>query len=370
MSRSESRSESPRSETESADSLQEIIVDLPIVLAALKKFDVDSCFKVIKAATLQAEKIAKGGKMPKDPDAPKGPTPKQLLKSTGWVDYTMEHAIANGWEEFVKPNRKDGDEVLMPASVEKNGAHTYPDGKPFLKGHAMCLSKQRWSPKAKEGTHEELYNQYSAEFDARKAAAEAAAPIEEAEEVAAVVPVRKTLEAKAKELADAKAALEEKKADAKRVREAAAAQKKQDAAAAAAAEKQRKADEKTAAKALAAKAPAAKAKVSVVVKVKATAATAAAAMEPETRVKSAPKKKAWTCADDGQVHAWTWKKTNYLRNFANQVWLAAEDGACGDWCGVYVPEEDKIDESVADPYAPAEEAEEAEEADSEEDEDS
>ena len=110
---------------ESVESLsQEIVVELSTVLAALKQFDCADLFKVIKAATMEAEKRSKSESKPKkDPSAPKQPTPKQLQKSTAWVKFTQMISQERGWEEFIVRNKKSGEEILMPASVEKDGKH-------------------------------------------------------------------------------------------------------------------------------------------------------------------------------------------------------------------------------------------------------
>ena len=220
-------------------------------------------------------------------------------------------------------NKKSQEIITMPASVHNDaGEHVYPDGKKMILTHAMSLSKHRWAPKAKEGTHKDLYDEFSAEFDAQ--------PVEEAE-AAPEKPkmVRKTAEEKAKE----KAAADKVKAEQK----AAAAKEK-------AAEKTKKAA--TPAKATA---PA-----------KAVKATAKAVATPEAVVvvatgvkpkKATPKLVEWTCPADGNVYPWPYKGKNYLRNSDNQVWEADAEGGCGDWAGNFVPAEDRIDESAADPFA-------------------
>jgi hypothetical protein len=331
---------------ESVESLsQEIVVELSTVLAALKQFDCADLFKVIKTATIEAEKRSKSESKPKkDPSAPKKPTPKQLQKSTAWVKFTLLHAANVGWEEFIVCNRKSGEEILMPASVEIDGKHVYPDGKPMILTHAMSLSKQRWAPKAKEGTHEELYNVFSASFDAQ-----IAMEPEELEEYAKELPpliVRKTAEEKAAEIAAKKAELEEAKAIAKAARESEAELKKQAKAAEKEAEKQAKAAAKAAAKAT--KAPVVVKVVKAAPKPAATKPVAAKLPAPKPAVKN-PTAAVWSCPADGAVHPWNYKGTKYLRNSDHQVWLQEADGSCGDWCGVFLMEEDRIDDSVEEP---------------------
>jgi len=322
---------------------QEIEIDLSIVLAALEALDCADLFKVIKKATLEAEKRSKSESKPKK-DAEKKEVPKQFKKPKKWVDFTLEHANANGWEEFILKERKE--EIIMPASVLRDGVHVHPgSGKPLTMTQAMSLSKQRWAPKAKAGTHEALYEEFLAWFDAQAEEE----PVEEA--VVEEKPVvRKTAEQKAQEVAAKKAELEAAAAEAKAAREAAAALKKQAKEAEKEAEKKRKAAEKEAAKAAkAVPAAAVKSAVKVVVKVaaKAPAAAAAAAAKPVAKKPMAP---AWSCPNDGNAHMWTFKGTKYLRNYEGEVWLDTESGEMGDWCGVYRADGDFIDNSVADPY--------------------
>jgi len=317
---------------------QEIEIDLSIVLAALEALDCADLFKVIKKATLEAEKRSKSESKPKK-DAEKKEVPKQFKKPKKWVDFTLEHANANGWEEFILKERKE--EIIMPASVLRDGVHVHPgSGKPLTMTQAMSLSKQRWAPKAKAGTHEALYEEFLAWFDAQAEEE----PVEEA--VVEEKPVvRKTAEQKAQEVAAKKAELEAAAALAKAAREAAAAKKKEEKEAEKEAEKKRKAAEKEAAKAAAkaAAVPAAAVKPKVVVVVK--AAVKAAAAKPV-----APAAPAWSCPNDGNAHMWTFKGTKYLRNYEGEVWLDTESGEMGDWCGVYRADGDFIDNSVADPY--------------------
>jgi hypothetical protein len=340
------------STTESVESIQslEVTVDLEAVLAALKQFEAADLFKVIKTATQEAEKRVKGSKVKKE-DGPKKPTPSQLQKPTAWVRFTLKHAQEHGWEEFIISNKKSGEEILMPASEEKDGKQVYPNGKEMILTHAMSLSKQRWAPKAKEGTHEELYAEFLEEFEA--AAVEA--PVEEAPEW--LVPptiVRKTAEEKAAEMEAKKAEIEAKKAEKKEEREKA----KEEAKAA-------KEAEKATAKATKEAAKVPKAAVKVVVKPAAKApakeapkATGKEEAKAPIAEKKTPGKKpltgtataaVWSCPADGAVHPWNYKGTKYLRNSDHQVWLEDAEGGCGDWCGVFLIDENRIDDSVEEP---------------------
>ena len=317
------------STTESVESVQSLVeaVALENVVASLKSFTVADLFKVSKVALAEAEKRCKGGKL--EPKAPKEKkaTPKQLQKPTKWVRYVLEYSLANGWESFAVENKKSQEIIEMPASVEaEDGTYVYPDGKKMILTHAMSLSKQYWAPKAKEGSRKDLYDAFEAEYNASLEAEEEAEPAAEPEKPKMV---RKTAAEKAAELAAAK---EKKEAEA-------------------AAKKAAKAPKAVAAPKAAAAVPKAAVKT---VKVVAKAAAAPAAPAP-VGVKPGPKKKAaepeWSCPADGNVYPWAYKGTNYLRNSENQVWLAEADGGCGDWAGLFLKEEDRIDDSAADPFA-------------------
>jgi len=351
---------SAMSAIESVESLpQEIEIDLTIVLAALEEFGCADLFKVIKKATLEAEKRSKSESKPKK-DTEKKEVPKQFKKPKKWVDYTLEHANAYGWEEFILKDK--GEEIIMPASELREGVHVHPgSGKPLTMTQAMSLSKQRWAPRDGEGSHPALYQEFLAWYDAQVAEE----PVEEAVVEEKPVVVRKTAEQKAAEVAAKKAELEEANAIARAARESAAELKKQAKAAEKEAEKKRKAEAKAAAKAV----PAAAVKaVKVVVKaavkpapVAAVAVPVAVAVAPVSpRLPAAPvgvsrarpqaaKPAAWSCPKDDQVYPWAFKGENYLRNYENEVWKATAEGDLGEWCGKYLIDEDSIDDTVEEP---------------------
>ena len=62
------------------------------------------------------------------------------------------------------------------------------------------------------------------------------------------------------------------------------------------------------------------------------------------------KKEEWTCPDDDCVHLWTFKGKNYYRNYSNELWEVEEDMTIGDWVGMYIHSDNRIDDSVAEPY--------------------
>jgi len=325
--------------TDSVESIQslEAVVGLEVVLASLKSFAVADLFKVSKMSLAEAERRVKSGKTEPKVEKEKKPMPKQLRKPTEWVAYVLRYSLANGWPAFSAVNTKSHEEITYPASELKEGEHMYPSGKKMILTHAMSLSKKYWAPKAKEGTREDLYREFEAWFEAQ--------PVEEAAraESPKAPMVRKTAEEKEAEKKDKEA----KKAEAA---EAAKALKL-------AAKEAKKAA--TPAKAVkAASAPASPALVPAKAAVAAAVAVpAAAGVKPGPKKKVAKAVEEWSCPTDGNVYPWPYKGENLLRDFENRVWNADADGGLGDWKGIFHPEEDRIDDTVADPYADEEDEE-------------
>ena len=310
------------STTESVESVHSIemeVVPIEVVLASLKSLATADLFKVTKASVAEAEKRCKSGKLAPKVEKEKKETPKQLRKPKEWVNWVLKHAQANGWESFTVENKKANELIEMPESVQNEaGEYRFPDGKKMTLTLAMSLSKLYWAAKDKMGSHPELYAEFETEYATTLVSEEE--PVEVVEEKPKMV--RKTAAQKAEEIATAKAALEA----AKPVKVP--------------------------------KAPKAKEivpKTAVKVPAKASKAVAAVVAAPASGVKPGPKKKAvvpvWSCPADGNVYPWDYKGEKLLRNFENQVWVAEEDGGCGDWKGIYLPEEDRIDDSAADPFA-------------------
>jgi hypothetical protein len=375
---------SPVESLESA-SVVEMAVDLDTLTAALKSLEPADLFKVMKQALVEAEKRTKGGKgaavAKKAGSMPKGIVPQQLKKPRAWVDFTLQHALQNGWEPFtVYQTRKDKltgetieEEIEMPGSILHDGAYVYegsvtekqPAGKQIIQKDAMSLSKQYWSPKGKTGTHPELYE----EFEAAYAAEEPDVPDTASEASAATAPKKVVVKMTAAEKVAAaeakKAEKEAEKAAKKAAKEEEKAAKKAEKEAEKAALKAAKEAEKAAAKAAkeAAKKPAVKAIIpaaavkkvvaaAVPVKVAAVGGAGAAPVKavpvPIKKAVVKPVVEEWTCPE-GQARPWTYKGKNYLRSSDNEVWLRGADGGCGEWQGVFVPAEDRIDDSVPEP---------------------
>ena len=352
-------------------------VEMDALLASLKSLDAADLLKVMKLALAETEKRVKGvvprgraAAAKKAGSMPKGVVPPQLRKPRAWVDFTLQHALQNGWEAFTVyqtkkdkvTGEKEEEEIEMPGSVLHDGAHVYdgsvtektPAGRQLIHKDAMSLSKQRWAPKDKKGTHQALYEEFEASY------VEEAVELPDASSVATSKKVTKTTAAeKAAAAAAKKEAKEAEKAAKKAEKEAEKERKKAEKEAEKTAkkaekeaEKARKAAEKAATKKPAGKAPvpaaALKKTGGAAAPVKAATVVKAAAPAP---VKAKPVAAApeWTCPEDGMVHPWPYKGKQYLRNSDNEVWLKAADGSCGDWQGKYVPAEDRIDDSVPEP---------------------
>ncbi len=348
-----------------------------------------------KTTTKKETKPEKEKKEKKTGSQPKGKVPKQLLKPRAWVEFTLAHALENGWEEFIihqsKKDKETGEvteeEIVMPASeLNEEGCYVYegtiglpkyPSGRQMIQKEAMSLSKQRWAPKTKTGTHEELYDEFEAQYE-EPVDDEDETKSEKSESSSKVVK-RMTIAEKEAEQARKKAEKEAEKEAKKAAKEAEKAEKK----AAKEAEKALKAAEKTtapkkatssaktpipaaAAKAvLAAKAAEAKASKSVASS-KASVVSEEPEEDEEEKPKMVPSKKAvapaaapkkplvkkdlWgTVEDDGQLHPWTFGGKKYLRMFSGEIYECDAKGELGPWAGMWDAKTQKIDDSVAEP---------------------
>ena len=352
-------------------------VEVETVLAALKTLETADLFKVMKQALAAAEKrstaAAPRGKAAaasakKAGSMPKGVVPPQLRKPRAWVDFTLHHALENGWESFTvfqtKKDKETGEkideEIEMSASVLHEGAHVYdgsvtektPAGKQLIQKDAMSLSKQRWAPKDKKGTHPELYAEFEEAYVEEEVDVPEAASVASSKVVVKMTSAEKTAAAEAKKEAKAleAAAKKENKALEAAVKKAEKEAEKIAKKAEKEAEKEAKKAEKEAAKKPSAKAPV----PAAAVKKAAPAPVVAHAIAPvkatvKKAVVAAVKEPEWSCAADGMVHPWSYKGKWYLRNADGEVWLRGEDGGCGEWQGVYLPAEGRIDDSVAEP---------------------
>jgi hypothetical protein len=321
------------------------------VMSLIKNLDAVDLAKLMKAVIVEIEKRVKNTKptksVKKAGSMPKGVVPPQLKKPRAWVDFTLKDAQKNGWESFtVHQTKKDKvtgekieEEIEMPASIEVDGRHIFPDsvdeknpqGKTLIHKDAMSLSKQRWAPKTSEGTHEELYEEFLAQYDEEESE-ESSDQGSDSESEKAVVRV--TAADKATEKAKKEAEKEAKKAEKEAEKEEKKRLKEEEKAA--------KAAEKEAEKAakLAAKKPAEK---------KAAAAKSVTAATPAVKGKAATAAATWSCPADGAMHRWVFNGENMLRNSDNEVWKANAKGGLGKWMGIFDPKTGIFDDEVEEP---------------------
>jgi hypothetical protein len=334
------------------------------VIASIKTFESPELFKLLKAVANEAEKKSKVAAKPvatkKPGSMPKGAVPPQLRKPRAWVDFTLKHALENGWEAFTihqthkdkETGEKVEEEIEMPASVLHEGAHIYtdsiteksPSGRQLIHKEAMSLSKQR-----KESNHA-TYAEFEASYvDETSEDEKSVASSTSKKQVVKKTAAEKEAEAAAKKAAKEaekvakKAEKEAEKAAAKEAKEA----EKAAAKAAKDAEKEAKKAEKETAKKPATKAPvpAAAVKKTVVKKDEKPATTAVAVAAPKKKVVAAKD----DIPNDGMVHAWTFKGKKYLRNFDGETWTVGADGGVGDWAGLYNAASGTLDASAPEP---------------------
>jgi hypothetical protein len=345
------------------------MITMEEVVSSLKTFESAELFKILKAVASEAEKKSKqtktAAKAPakKSGSMPKGAVPPQLKKPRAWVEFTLKHALENGWEPFtVLQKKKDKEtntiteeQIEMPGSTLHNGAYIYedsvsdktPEGRQIIHKEAMSLSKQR--KESNHATYAEFEAQYVDETDDDRSDAGSTASKKiivkkTAAEKEAEAAAKK--EAKEAEKAAAKAAKEAEKAAAKEAKE----QEKAAAKAAKEAEKEAKKQEKEAAKKPVVKAPVPAAAVKKTTKAAEPATPVKKAAEPVAP--GAPKKKPAAkeeIPNDGMVHPCTIKGKKYLRNFEGETWTVGADGGVGEWAGMYDAKADKLDTSAPEP---------------------
>ena len=334
-------------------------------MTLLKTLDAHDLAKLLKAVIAELAKKMNGSKAPKKAGSmPKGVVPKQLLKPRAWVDFTLTHAKENGWESFtVHQTKKDKttgekiqEEIEMPASIEVEGRHIFPDsvdeknpqGKTLIHKDAMSLSKHYWAPKTQEGTREDLYEEFLVQYEeSDESEAES-----DQEVVQTIVDKKAEKEAEKEEKKRVKEEEKAAKAAEKEAEKEAKKAEKEAEKAAKAAEKEAKKAEKPVAKApakevkvtpAAAKAPAKE------VKVTPAKPSAKPAAIPQAPLKAAKAATTWSCPADGQLHRWTFNGDGMLRNSDNEVWKADADGGLGEWMGIYDPKTGTFDDSVEEP---------------------
>jgi hypothetical protein len=357
--------------------------------------DESELFKLLKAGVSEAEKklksagkttrAEKSAATKKAGSMPKGVVPPQLRKPRAWVEFVLKHALENGWEPFtVYQSRKDKvtgekveEEIDMPGSVLHEGTHIYEDsiseklpaGKQLIQKDAMSLSKHYWAPKAKAGTKPELYEEFEASYVEEATSVDDSASETSSTKRSVVKMTAAEKEARAAEKKAAKEAEKEaKKAEKEAEKEAKKAEKEAEKAAKKAAKEAEKAAKKAEKEAEKEAKPAAakKAAVPAAAVKKPTASPAAVAVPlpasdsdsaSQASVKAAAAKKrpvvlkkdTWVPPEEGAAKQWSYKGKKYVRNSYDEVWLQAADGGLGEWQGVYLPAEDKIDDSAEEP---------------------
>lgn len=345
-----------------------LVEALMSTLEGLSAAEMAKVMKLALAIKKKEEKEAKKPASKKKEAEPKEkkPVPKQLMKPRAWVEFTLKHALANGWEAFVihqktkvkGTNEVEEEEIEMPGSeyVESLncyvyegtfGTAKYPKGRQIIQKEAMSLSKERWSPKAKTGTHPELYEEFEAQYEEP----EIEDSKSETTESSSGKTVRRLTAAEKEAEQEAKKAAKEaekaaKKAEKEAEKEAKKAAKEAEKAAKAA-EKKTAAPKKTATTTVKAPITATAAKAPTTVKAPTTAkiptvtTAAASAGIAVKRPTVAPKKDTWTCPDDGNVYPWSFNGKDYLRNISNEVWEFT-DGEIGAWAGTFDRDSNKI----------------------------
>ena len=213
------------------------VADFDSIMNAIKTFDSHDLAKLLKAvvAALEKKLTGKGSKTPKKAGSmPKGVVPKQLEKPRAWVGFTLKHAQENGWESFtVHQTKKDKatgekteEEIEMPASIEVEGRHIFPDsvdeknpkGKTVIHKDAMSLSKHYWTPKTQEGARKDLYEEFLAQYE--ESEEEVKEEVEEVKEEVEEVKEETEQEMKKRIKEEEKAAKEAEKAAEKAAKEA------------------------------------------------------------------------------------------------------------------------------------------------------
>ena len=306
----------------SIQAIQASMSSIQSIIESFKGLSIEELLTIIAAATAEAKKAAKVvAKAPKKAtekkgSMPKGIVPPQLRKPRAWVDFTLAHANANGWEAFAVKDQEE-----LPASVEKDGKHIFQlTSKPMNNKQAMSLSKVRWDRKEGKGTRKDLYDEFEAGYvEAEVVTAEVvAAEPEEAVAEKAVVAAPKE-----KKAAAPKKTEEEKKAE----KEAAALKKTQEKEAAAL----KKAAEKEAAA------------------LKKAEEKAAPKPKKDKKVEEKDVIPPFEFENDGYAHPWDFKGKKFLRDFEGNMWLRNEDGTSDGWAGKFDPATNTIDASAEEP---------------------
>ena len=281
---------------------------------SMKDASLEELLTIIAAATAEAKKKAKiVVKAPKKEakekkgSMPKGVVPPQLVKPRAYVDYTLADANKNGWEAFEISGQP------FAASVVKEGVHVFEaTGKPFNHKHAMSLSKIR------KTTRPEFYQAFEEQLPLQLAAAPAAESEEsDGEEKSATAAVSAPKPKKEKAAPKPKKTDEEKAAEKEAKKEA------------------KKAEKKTSKK-----------------EASSSSSSSSSALTPRPQTPEAGKEAVDTWVPkttDGKVYGRTIGGVAYFSNHLHQLWLKDSDGTVGDWAGVFLVSENRIDAEAEEP---------------------
>ena len=364
------------------------------IAMSFKDLDTLDLMKVMKSIVHEVCKKMKSmkikSKTKKEGSMPKGIVPAQLRRPRAWVDFTLKHAQENGWESFTifqtKNNKETGkkevEEIKMEESVFHDGTYIYqnsvneknPTGKKMIQKDAMSLSKQRWTAKDSTGTHKSLYEEFLSTYEDEDESAvgssdaldaldnasdSATASTASTASTAAVTPTKKNKNNEndsvmsvpktpeksiVKEVPSApvkvvkvKAKETVKETVKKEVKETVKETVKEEV-------KEEVKEVKEVKKVKEVKVKEVKVKEVKVkeVKEKAKGKEKEKEKDPETDTN-------WVSPEDGNVTSWKFKGKLYLRNSYNHMWEDNNDGELGKWSGVYIPTENRIDETAEEP---------------------
>ena len=352
--------------------------------------------------------LKKGKGKVKAPTGPKKPAPPTLARNQGWIRFVQEYVSNNGWESFEINQTTDGVKELIERSGsipnDQQPPYTYKDTKTgqtiqpayvfedtqkhLIYKEAMSLAALlKWEDGKKpakaedeEANWSDLYRQFLETYEEADAADAAIAAPSSSSTPDSTSVRRLTAAEREQERLEKQRIKDEAKEEKKREKEAEKARKtaeKEAEKAKKAAEKAEKAKKAEKVKkvptppalpampllpampslpALPAKAAVAVAKPAVAKP--AVAAVAAVAVAPVKKTilakptqpkKPEPEVMTWNIPDDGMIHPWTFQGKRYVVNAQYCCWEATDEDEAGDWVGLVIPEENRIEDSIDEP---------------------
>jgi hypothetical protein len=337
---------------------------------------------------------------------PKKPAPPTLARNQAWIRFVQEYVTNNGWEPFEINQTTNGVKELIERSGsipnDNSPPYFYKDtktgqtitpafifedtGKHLIYKEAMSLGallkwKDGKEPSAKENKEDhwtDLYRQFLETYQEQEEPTSSTSSTPDS-----TTSVRRlTAAERERERLEKQRLKDEAKEEKKRAREEAKEERKREKEAEKerkAAEKEKKAAEKVkkapsppalpALPAIPAKAPAKASKAAPAP----PALPAPPAPAPVAAAKAAPAKKTilakptqpkkevmtWNIPDDGMIHPWTFQGKRYVVNAQYCCWEATDEDEAGDWVGLVIPEENRIDDSIDEPEYDDEDMEDA-----------